>query len=71
MKKWGFEKVQFEKVLFEKAKCLIKTVKKCFLKKLSVWLVLIKITVLDINYQKGQCIYNRVYFILKSTTSYT
>ena len=71
MKKWGFEKVQFEKVLFEKAKCLIKTVKKCFFKKLSVWLVLIKITVLEINYQKGQCIYKRVYFILKSTTSYT
>ena len=37
--------------------CLIKTVKKCFLKTLSVWLTLIKVTVWMINYQKGQYIY--------------
>ena len=43
-----------EKVFFQKAKCLVKTVEKCFLKKLSVWLTLIKIAVLGINYQKGQ-----------------
>ena len=43
-----------EKVFFQKTKCLVKTVEKCFLKKLSVWLTLIKITVLGINYQKGQ-----------------
>ena len=34
-----------EKVFFHKVKCLVKTVKKCFLKKLSVWLVLIKVAV--------------------------
>ena len=37
---------------------------KCFLKKLSVWLTLIKVTVWVVNYQKGQCIYKGVYFIL-------
>ena len=31
-----------KKVFFEKPKCLVKTVKKCFLKKLIVWLALIK-----------------------------
>ena len=31
-----------EKVFFEKAECLVKIVKKCFLKKLIVWLALIK-----------------------------
>ena len=44
--------------------CLVKVVKKYFLKKLNVWLALIKVAVLWINYQKGQCIYKRVYFIL-------
>ena len=34
-----------EKVLFQKIECLVKTVKKCFLKKLSVWLALIKLAV--------------------------
>ena len=43
--KWGFQKVQYETGLFEKAKCLVKAVKKCFLKKLSVWLALIKVAV--------------------------
>ena len=36
--------------------CLVKVVKKCFLKKLSVWLALIKMVVCVVNYQKGQCI---------------
>ena len=44
--------------------CLVKIVKKCFLKKLSVWLTLIKVAVWGVNYQKGQCIYKKVYFIL-------
>ena len=46
-----------EKVLFQKVKCLVKTVKKFFLKKLSVCLALIKVEVCVINYQKGQDIY--------------
>ena len=62
----GLQKVLYEKVFFQKAEYLVKTVKKCFLKILSVWLALIKVAVWGINYQKRQCIYNRVYFILKS-----
>ena len=31
-----------EKVFFLKTECLVKIVKKCFFKKLSVWLALIK-----------------------------
>ena len=69
LKKWGFQKVQYETKLFVKTK--VKTVKKWFLKKLSVWLTLIKMAIWEINYQKWQCIYKGVYFILKSTTSYT
>ena len=47
--------------------------KKCgmklgFSKKLSVSLALIKVVIWVVNYQKRQCIYKRVYFILKSTT---
>ena len=61
--------MQYETGLFEKVECLVKPVKKCFLKKLSVWLAFIKVAVWVINYQKGQCIYKGVYFILKSTTS--
>ena len=38
-----FEKVHNEKVEFQKTECLVKTVKKCIMKKLSVWLVLIKV----------------------------
>ena len=38
-----FEKVHNEKVEFQKAECLVKTVKKCIMKKLSVWLALIKV----------------------------
>ena len=34
-----------EKVHFQKVECLVKAIKKCFLKKLSVWIVLIKVTV--------------------------
>ena len=45
LKKCSFQKVQYEKVFFQKTECLVKTVKKCFLKKLSVWLALIKMTV--------------------------
>ena len=45
MKKLSFQKVHNEKVNFQKAECLVKAVKKCFLTKLSVWLALIKVTV--------------------------
>ena len=45
MKKWSFQKVHNEKVLFQKAECLVKAVKKCFLKKFSIWLTLIKVAV--------------------------
>ena len=45
MKKLSFQKVYNEKVHFQKAECLVKIIKKCFLKKLNVWLVLIKVTV--------------------------
>ena len=34
-----------EKVYLQKVEYLVKAVKKCFLKKLSVWLVLIKVAV--------------------------
>ena len=34
-----------EKVHFKKAEYLVKAVKKCFLKKLSVWLALIKVAI--------------------------
>ena len=61
-----FVKVYNEKVHIQKAECLVKAFKKCFLKKLSVWLALIKVSVWEINFQKGQCIYEGVYFILKS-----
>ena len=42
------EKVEFcksnnEKVEFQKVECLVKAVKKCIMKKLSVWLALIKV----------------------------
>ena len=66
MKKLSFQKIYNEKVFFQKIECLVKLVKKYFLKKLSVWLVLIKVTVWGVNYQKRQCIYKGVYFILKS-----
>ena len=56
--------MQNEKVYFQEAEYLVKTIKKCFLKKLSVWLALIKVVVLGINYQKGQCIYNGVYLFI-------
>ena len=45
MKKLSFQKVHNEKVHFQKAEYLVKTVKKCFLKKLSVWLALIKVAI--------------------------
>ena len=64
LKKWGFQKVQYKTGLFKKAEYLTKIVKKCFFKKLSVWLTLIKVAVWWVNYQKGQCIYKKVYFIL-------
>ena len=43
MKKWSFVKVHNENVEFQKAECLVKVVKKCLMKKLSVWLALIKV----------------------------
>ena len=45
LKKLSFQKMHNEKVFFQKAECLVKDVKKCFLKKLSVWLVLIKVAI--------------------------
>ena len=45
MKKLSFQKMHNEKVHFQKAECLVKAVKKCFLKKPSVWLALIKVAV--------------------------
>ena len=53
-----------EKVVFQKAEYLVKTVKKCIMKKLSVWLVLIKVAFWGVNDQKGQCMYKGIYFIL-------
>ena len=38
-----FEKMHNEKVEFQKPECLVKTIKKCIMKKLSVWLALIKV----------------------------
>ena len=52
-------KVHNEKVEFQKAKCLVKTVKKCIMKKLSVWLALIKVAVWEINYQKKNNVHIR------------
>ena len=52
-----------KKVKFQKAECLVKVVKKYIMKKLSVWLALIKVAFLGINDQKGQCIYKGIYFI--------
>ena len=66
LKKWNFQKVLYEIGFFVKVEYLIKTIKKYFLKKLSVWLVFIKVMVWVVNYQKRQCIYKEVYFILKS-----
>ena len=46
MKKNGvLLKVHNEKVEFQKVECLVKTVKKYIMKKLSVWLALIKVAV--------------------------
>ena len=52
-------------MFFQKTECLVKPIKKYFLIKLSVWLVFIKVAIWGVNYQKGQCTYKRVYFILK------
>ena len=41
--------------------CLVKTIKKFFLKNLSVWLILIKVAVWVVNYQKRQDIYIYIY----------
>ena len=38
-----FKKCIMKKYFFQKAECFVKAVKKCFLKKLSVWLALIKV----------------------------
>ena len=53
-----------KKVHFQKTECLVKVVKKYFLKKLSVWLALIKVAFWGINYQKGQYIYKGIFFFL-------
>ena len=63
-----FKKCDMKLGFFFKVECLVKTVKKWFLKKLSVYLTLIKMVVWVVNYQNEQCIYTGVYFILKSTT---
>ena len=46
--------------------------KKCFLKKLSVYLALIKVAVWVVNYQKGQCIYKVLwkYFLKNYSKKY-
>ena len=46
-----------EKVFFLKTEYLVKTVKKCFLKKLSIWLILIKVAIWVVNYQKKKIMY--------------
>ena len=43
----GFKKCGMKLGFFKKAKCLVKTIKKCFWKKLRVWLILIKVVVWD------------------------
>ena len=43
-------------MFFKKLEYLVKYVKKCFLKKLSVWPAFIKVVVWVVNYQKGKCI---------------
>ena len=48
---------------FQKAECLVKAIKKCIMKKMSVWLALIKVAFWGVNYQKRQCIYKGIYFI--------
>ena len=40
-----FKKCIMKKCFFQKTECLVKAVKKCFLKKLSGWLTLIKVAV--------------------------
>jgi len=53
----------FEKVgVFKKY-----SMKKCFLKMLSIWLVLIKVTVWVVNYQKWQCIYKVLWKYCENT----
>ena len=47
----------FENINQTPPKCLVKTVKKCILKKLSIWLTLIKMAIWGINYQKKKNIY--------------
>ena len=56
LKKLSFQKVHHEKRIFQKTEYLVKIVKKCFLKKLNVWLALIKVAVWVVNYQKRKCI---------------
>ena len=46
--------MRYEIDFFKKVECLVKTIKKCFLKKLSVWLTLIKVAIWVLNYQKRQ-----------------
>ena len=45
LKKVEFKKCSMKKWSFQKAEYLVKAVKKCFLKKLSIWLALIKVAV--------------------------
>ena len=60
-----FQTVLFEKVMvllldfFFKVKCLVKTIKKCFLKKLNFLLTLIKVLIWVVYYQKEQDIYKK------------
>ena len=60
--------MQYKIEFFEKTEYLVKAIKNCFLKKLSIWLALIKVVVWVVNYQKGKqqnvYIYKGVYFIL-------
>ena len=58
---WGYQTC-FE--VFEKIKYLVKIIKKWFLKKLSIWLTLIKVVVWIINYQKWQNGYSYIYIYM-------
>ena len=61
--------MQYKIGIFEKIECLIKDAKKCFLKKLNIWLALINSGLSGKLPKRTIYIYKEVYFIFKSTTS--
>ena len=48
---------------------MVKAIKKCFLKKLSIWLALTKVAVWVVNYQK-KTIYIYIYIYIREFISY-